>query len=59
MGRMSLRGGGMNVNRRKKLGDSGALEYNEGKVSGDTDIRFMSAHFHCYSYSVIFFPMLP
>lgn len=59
MGRMSLRGGGMNVNHRKKLGDSGPLEYNEGKVSGDTDVRFMSAHFQRYSYSVISFPMLP
>lgn len=34
------------------------LEYNEGEVSGDTDVRIMSVRFQCYSYSVIFFPML-
>jgi len=54
MGRMSLRGGEMNVDLRKKTGRF----YNEGEVSGDTDVRLMSVRFQCYSYSVIFFPML-
>jgi len=43
----------MSTSEKKKI-----LEYNEGEVSGDTDVRLMSVRFQCNSYSVIFFPML-
>lgn len=60
MGRMSLRGGRMNVDLRKNQGDLAALEYNVDELSSDTDIRFMSVHSQCLlTDSIIFFPMLP
>lgn len=37
MGRMSLRGGRMNVDLRKNQGDFAALEYNVDEVSSDTE----------------------
>lgn len=60
MGRMSPRGGRMNVDLRKNQGDFAALEYNVDEVSSDTDVRFMSALFQCLlTDSVFFFPHAP
>lgn len=57
MGRMSPRGGRMNVDLRKNQGDFAALEYNVDEVSSDTDVRFMSALFQCLlTDSGFFFP---
>lgn len=57
MGRMSLRGGRMNVDLRKNQGDLAALEYNVDELSSDTDIRFMSVRSQCLlTDSIIFFP---
>lgn len=49
MGRMSPRGGRMNVDLRKNQGDFAALEYNVDEVSSDTDVRFMRVRFQCLS----------